>query len=129
MLRIFALLSFILFSTLANAADNFPELSKRMDSFFAPLKAEYAHLSFDQAWKILEVSGSAGEAKELKDLLKDKGPIRKSEIIASRDGAGARLVRLTYRLKFKSGDTATMEVSFMKQLDSPYRIYEVKVAR
>jgi hypothetical protein len=98
-----------------------------VESFLSGLKTKDALLSFDKNWAQFSALGASGVTKSLKALIQNRGPVTKYKLLEERTGGGGRIVRLKYALSFKSRSSESIEFSYLKRLNSPYSLYDIKV--
>lgn len=102
------------------------EIQERMNNFSRPISTEYAFMGAETAWAELGVEGKEESLGKLKADLKKYGQLKSLKMISRHDSIGSKFISLTYELKFNLGHSGKLDIVFIKRIDTPYEVYDVK---
>jgi hypothetical protein len=110
----------------ASAGGVKPDIDARISAFQRQLGAVDAAAA-DRAWSALGATGSEEGLSALRKDLKRFGPLKKMTLLSRHDGVAERFIRLAYKLSFKAGGQAEIEITFIRRIDATYEVYDASL--
>jgi hypothetical protein len=103
------------------------EVAGKISSLFSPLKGKEPSLRVEKAWSTLNFAGRDEEKRSLQKLVITNGEILSFKVLTRHDAVGSRFIVITEGISFKNGHRSKVEFTFIKQIEMPYEIYDIKI--